>query len=56
MLENYGDVLTIKDIMKILGVGRNTAYGMLQDKTLKYRKYGKRYFIPKQSIIDFLTT
>lgn len=55
MLEKYGDVLTVKDVMRILGIGNKTAYSMLKDNTLKYRKYGKRYFITKQSVIDFLT-
>ena len=31
----YGEVLTVKDVQNILGIGRNAVYTMLKNGTLK---------------------
>lgn len=54
MLENYEDVLTVEDMCKILHVGKNTAYQLLQDNIISSRKIRRKYIIPKQSIINYL--
>ena len=55
MLEEYKEVLTIEDICKILGVGRNLAYKMLQNEEIFARKIRHKYIIPKQSVVNYLT-
>lgn len=54
MLENYGDVITPKDLCKILRIGTNTAYLILQNKTIPSIRIGNKYIIPKASVINFL--
>ena len=52
----YPDVITIDDVQKMLKIGRNVAYGLLRDGRIKTIKVGKKYIIPKKSVIDFLNT
>lgn len=54
MLENYSDVLTVDDIMKILHIGRSNVYKLLQLKIIPSIRLGKKYVIPKSLMIDFL--
>lgn len=53
-LRNYGDVLTVEEVQKVLGIGRNSVYMLLKSGELKSKKIGKRYIIPKSSLVDFL--
>ena len=55
MLEEYNEVLTVDDICKILGIGRNLTYQMLQGGEIPAKKIRRKYIIPKQSIINYLT-
>ncbi len=54
IFKEYPDVVTVADIMKMLGIGRNIAYGILKSGAIKTVKIGKKYIIPKQSVINFL--
>lgn len=54
MFEEYGDIVSIDDVKKMLGVGRTAVYTLLQEGTLRSVKIGRKYIIPKQSVIDFL--
>ena len=54
MLEKYNDVVSIDEMCKILKIGRNTAYKLLQSNQIKSLKNNKKYIIPKMSIINFL--
>lgn len=54
MLNDYRDVLTVKDVCEILRIGRKTAYDLLKSGKLAYRKIGRRYKIPKDGLIRYL--
>lgn len=54
MLDNYQDVLDIKDMCQILRIGRKTAYKLLQTGEIPYRKIGRNYKIRKEAIINYL--
>lgn len=56
MFKNYPDVVKVSDIQKMLGVCKSTAYQLLQDKIIHSVRIGKKYIIPKQSVINYLTT
>lgn len=56
MLENYNDVLTVKDIQAILHIGRNSAYRLIKTNTVKHIRVGNKILIPKKYIIEFLET
>ena len=54
MFDNYKDVVDIKDLCKMLGIGKNAAYILLKDNRIKSFKIGKKYKIPKKYIIDYI--
>ena len=54
MLENYKDVLGVKDLMSILPIGRSKVYELLRTNQIQNKKIGSKFIIPKQNIIDFL--
>lgn len=56
MLENYNDVLQIKDIMDILEIGRNSAYKLISNGSIKSLRIGRNIRIPKIYLLDYLTT
>lgn len=56
MLENYNDVLQIKDIMDILEIGRNSAYKLISSGSIKSLRIGRNIRIPKTYLLDYLTT
>lgn len=53
-LSEYSDVLTVSDLMKILKIGKNTAYRLLKENTIRSHKIGRNYRIPKKYVTDFL--
>ena len=54
LLSDYGDILTVEDIMKILQIGRNKAYSLLKDGKIKSIRIGTMHRIPKNSLVSFL--
>ncbi len=55
LFREYNDVVTIEDIMKMLHLGRTTVYEMLKDGTIRSVRIGKKYIVPKQSIIKLIS-
>ena len=49
-------ILTPAELMPILGVGRNTVYELLRCKKISSIRVGKQLRIPKQALIDYLST
>lgn len=56
IFSEYNDVVTVDDIMQMLKIGKNTVYDLLRNKKIKSIQLGKKYIIPKRSIIEFLNT
>ena len=54
LFREYPDVVTIKDVQNMLHVGRNSVYQLLKENQIKTIKVGKKYVIPKKSVISFL--
>lgn len=54
MLEQYNDVIRIEDLCKILNIGKNTAYKVLQNGTIPSVRIGRKYVIPKCGVIKYL--
>lgn len=51
---DFKDVVNIKDLQKMLGIGRNLAYRLIGENKIKHLKINNRIFIPKQNVIKFL--
>ena len=54
MLEQFPDILTVKDLQDILSVGRNKAYAILHSGDLQYITIGRQIRIPKKYLLDYL--
>lgn len=54
MFINYPDVVSVKELMEMLHIGRNKAYELLQSNAIHHVKVGCRYIIPKINVIAFL--
>ena len=48
--------LRVEDLMPIPGIGRNTAYELVRSKQIYSVKIGRQLRIPKQALIDYLTS
>lgn len=48
--------LRVEDLMPILGIGKNTAYELVRSKQICSFKIGRQLRIPKQALIDYLTS
>lgn len=55
MFKDYPDVLTPGDLQKILRIGRNSTYKLLNENRIETIKIGKKYIIPKINVINYLT-
>lgn len=55
ILDSYADVLTVNDVMNILHIGRNKAYELLRSRVIPSIRIGKKYVIPKNLMIEFLS-
>ncbi len=54
MLNRYKDILTVKDLCEILGIGKNTAYRLLQTGEIKSVRIGNKYKIPKRYVLEYI--
>lgn len=54
MFENYPDILSIEDLQKALGIGRNQAYSLIQENIIKSFKIGRIHKIPKVNLIRYI--
>lgn len=53
-IDEYPDVLDVSDIKTFLGIGRRTAYDLVNSGEFHTVRIGKRIKIPKQSFLDWL--
>ena len=53
ILNDYPDILTPESLMKILKIGRNATYKLLQSGEIPSIRIGKQYRIPKTYLIEY---
>jgi len=56
MFTNYPDIVSIEQMMIMLNLGKSSVYGLLKAHLIRHVRVGRKYIVPKQSVIDFLTT
>jgi len=54
MIQQYGDVITVLELAKILPIGRNSAYDLVNSGQVKSVRVGNQIRIPTLSVIEFL--
>ena len=56
MLQEYPDILTPKEVMEILGVGKNLLYELLKDGVIPAKRIkGKIWRIAKKDLICYIS-
>lgn len=53
MFNEYPDILTPANVAKALGIGKNTAYKLIEEHTIGSRRIGRKIIIPKVCLIDY---
>ena len=54
ILKEYPDILSVQEVAKILRIGKNKAYGLVNEGTLSSIKIGGKLIVPKMCLIQFL--
>jgi excisionase family DNA binding protein len=54
-LEELPLVLTVEDLMPILGIGRNTAYELIRSGQIRSVRAGRKIRVPKEAIAEYLS-
>ena len=54
MFADFPDVLTVEQLRKALGIGRNKAYELVNTGLVKSVGVGRRILVPKCYVIDFI--
>ena len=55
-LENLPLVLSVPDLAKVLGIGRNSAYNLVNTGRIRCIRIGKNIRIPQSALLEFLNT
>ncbi len=48
------DVLTVKEMMDMLAIGKNTAYRLLREGTIKSFRIGTSYKVLRESVENYI--
>ena len=54
MFTEFPDVVGVDDLTKMLGIGRNKAYELVNSDTIKSIRIGTRHRIPKFRVVEFI--
>ena len=54
MFQSYADVVTVPELAKMLRIGRNTAYDLVNSGRVQSIKVGNQIRIPRSCVIEFL--
>ena len=54
MLEQFPDILTVKELQAVLSIGRSKAHAILHSGELQYITIGRQIRIPKKYLLDYL--
>ena len=53
-LSNCKEVLSVKDVMTILTIGKNSTYKLLNEHKIKNIRIGNKIIIPKKCLEEYL--
>lgn len=56
MLEQYEPIMTVSEVSEVLMVSKNTTYELLREKKLAGYRNGRIWYVPKDSLLDFIRT
>ena len=50
----FSDILTVRELMDYLAIGKNTAYDLLKSNQIKSIRIGRVYKIPKTEVLEYI--
>lgn len=48
------ELITVDEVMKILKIGKNTAYRLLEDNEIEAFRIGNKWKIPRSSVYKYI--
>ncbi len=54
IFKNEPDVLTVKDVIRLLRIGKNSAYELIKKGAIGSIRAGNKIIVPKTCLIEFL--
>ena len=54
MTDDFGEILTVTDVMELLYIGRNTVYQLLNSGELKGFRIGRTWKIPRDCLSNYI--
>lgn len=54
MFSKYEDIVSVEDVMGMLHIGKSAVYSLLKSKSIRCVRVGRKYIIPKKSVIKFI--
>ena len=54
MYRNIPEIMTFKECMEILRIGKNTLLDLLHSREIDGFRIGNRWRIPKESVVEFI--
>ena len=55
MFKEYPDVVEVDDMCHMLCISKKTAYKLLKENRINYKRVGRAYKIPKANVVKFMT-
>lgn len=54
MLNQYEDIMSVRDVADVLFIGKNRVYELLESNQLKGFRIGRVWKIPKEAVKEFI--
>ena len=54
MFNEYPDIMSVEQLAKALGIGRNSAYALVRSRTIGSKRVGRKIIVPKACGIDYV--
>ncbi len=56
LFKNFSDLLTVDELMQLLGIGKSSAYKLLRSGKIRAFQLNGKWRIKKQSVISFINS
>lgn len=56
MFKDFSDLLTVDEVMLLLGIGKNSAYKLFRSGKIQAFRLNGKWKIRKQSVINFINS
>lgn len=54
MFSEYPDIMTVLEVANALGIAKNTAYRLVNNKEIGCKRIGRKIIVPKKCLMDYV--